>query len=211
MNPLWRCRTGEELVRVAYMSKEKLEIPSIPDLREELMREEIKSEFRKGLLNVAGILIVVAALTALMATSIFVLVRIDGSSMKPTLGENEVIVLHRTKSVKEGEIIGFYYGGKILLKRVTAVAGDEIDIDREGNVSVNGKRLDEPYLMEKTLGKCDLEFPYKVPEGTIFVLGDNRAISMDSRMKSIGCVEEEQIVGKVVFRMWPAARMGIMH
>lgn len=193
------------------MNKEKLEIPSIPALREELMREKVKREFRRAILNVTGILIVIAALTALMATRIFVLVQINGSSMRPTLKEGEGVILRQTKAVEKGDIIGFYYGGKILLKRVTANAGDEIDIDREGNVSVNGKKLDEPYLDEKTLGKCDLEFPYEVPEGTIFVLGDNRAISMDSRIKSIGCVEKEQIVGKVVFRMWPLARMGIMH
>lgn len=193
------------------MNKEKLEIPSIPALKEELMREKIKREFRRAILNVTGILIVIAALTALMATRIFVLVQINGSSMRPTLKEGEAIILRQTKEVEEGDIIGFYYGGKILLKRVMASAGDEIDIDREGNVSVNGKMLDEPYLEEKTLGKCDLEFPYEVPEGTIFVLGDNRAISMDSRIKSIGCVEKEQIVGKVIFRMWPLARMGIMH
>lgn len=199
------------LIRVTYMSKEKLEIPSIPALKEELMREKVKREFRRAILNTTGILIVIAALTALMATRVFVLVQINGSSMKPTLKEDEIVILHQTKTVKKGDIIGFYYGGKILLKRVTAGAGDEIDIDREGNVSVNGERLDEPYLKEKTLGKCDLEFPYEVPEGTIFVLGDNRAISMDSRIKSIGCVESEQIVGKVIFRMWPMARVGIMH
>lgn len=192
-------------------NKEKLEIPSIPALKEELMREKIKREFRRAILNMAGILIVAAALTALMATRIFVLVQINGSSMKPTLNEDEVIVLRQTKAVEKGDIVGFYYGGKILLKRVMAGAGDEVDIDREGNVSVNGERLDEPYLKEKTLGKCDLEFPFEVPEGAIFVLGDNRAISMDSRIKSIGCVERDQIVGKVVFRMWPMARMGIMH
>lgn len=193
------------------MDKKKPEIPSIPALKEELMREKIKEEFRKAILHMAGVLIVIAALTALMATRIFVLVRIDGSSMKPTLTENEAIILRQTKSVKKGEIIGFYYGGKILLKRIAATAGDEIDIDRDGTVSVNGEELDEPYLTEKTLGKCDVDFPYEVPEGMMFVLGDNRAISMDSRIKSIGCVEEGQIVGKVVFRMWPAARMGIMH
>ena len=192
-------------------NKEKLEIPSIPALKEELMREKVKREFRRAILNMAGILIVAAALTALMATRIFVLVQINGSSMKPTLNEDEVIILRQTKAVEKGDIVGFYYGGKILLKRVMAGAGDEVDIDREGNVSVNGERLGESYLKEKTLGKCDLEFPYEVPEGTIFVLGDNRAISMDSRIMSIGCVESDQIVGNVVFRMWPMARMGIMH
>ena len=192
-------------------NKEKLEIPSIPALKEELMREKVKREFRRAILNMAGILIVAAALTALMATRIFVLVQINGSSMKPTLNEDEVIILRQTKAVEKGDIVGFYYGGKILLKRVMAGAGDEVDIDREGNVSVNGERLGESYLKEKRLGKCDLEFPYEVPEGAIFVLGDNRAISMDRRIKSIGCVESDQIVGKVVFRMWPMARMGIMH
>ncbi len=121
-------------------NKEKLEIPSIPALKEELMREKVK----RAILNMAGILIVAAALTALMATRIFVLVQINGSSMKPTLNEDEVIILRQTKAVEKGDIVGFYYGGKILLKRVMAGAGDEVDIDREGNVSVNGERLGVP-------------------------------------------------------------------
>ena len=112
-------------------NKEKLEIPSIPALKEELMREKVKREFRRAILNMAGILIVAAALTALMATRIFVLVQINGSSMKPTLNEDEVIILRQTKAVEKGDIVGFYYGGKILLKRVMAGAGDEVDIDRE--------------------------------------------------------------------------------
>ena len=113
--------------------------------------------------------------------------------------------------MEAGDIIGFYYGGRILLKRAIGCAGDEIEIDGEGNVYVNGEKIDEPYLAGQKQGKCELDFPYRVPEGMTFVLGDNRAISIDSRIKAIGCVEESQIVGKVAFRAWPVARMGFMR
>ncbi len=191
--------------------EEKLEIPSIERLKEELAREEARYSFRRTLLSIAGILVVAAAVAALLATRIFVLIRINGNSMAPTLEDGEVVFLRQTKDVKEGELIGFYYGGRILLKRVIGSAGDYIEIDDAGNVSVNGRALEEPYLNHKNLGKCELEFPYQVPEDMIFVLGDNRAISMDSRIEAIGCVQEDQIVGKVAFRAWPLARMGIMH
>lgn len=131
--------------------------------------------------------------------------------MVPTLEKDEIIFLRQTKEVEKGDVIGFYYGGRVLLKRVIAGGGDYIEIDNEGNVYVNDKKLEEPYLMGQSLGKCELDFPYQVPEGMLFVLGDNRAVSMDSRIKAIGCVEKDQIVGKVVFRAWPLTRMGIMH
>ncbi|MCI8465912.1 MAG: signal peptidase I [Lachnospiraceae bacterium] len=191
--------------------KEELKIPPIELLREELAREEAKHGFRKTLWNIAVVLIVAAALTALAATRLFVLIRINGNSMEPTLADGEVIFLRQTKEIEKGDIIGFYYGGRVLLKRVIGSAGDEINIDKNGNVYVNGEALEEPYLAEKSLGKCELEFPYVVPEGMSFVLGDNRAISIDSRIKSIGSVETEQIVGKVVFRAWPLSRMGMMR
>lgn len=150
-----------------------------------------------------------AAVAALMATRLFVLIRINGSSMEPALHNGEIIFLRQTKEIEVGDMIGFYYGGRVLIKRAIGSEGDYIDIDKEGNVYVNGEQIDEPYLAEKNLGKCELEFPYEVPEDMIFVLGDNRAISIDSRIKSIGCVEHGQIVGKVAFRAWPLARMGI--
>ena len=189
----------------------KIEIPSIESLREELAREESRYSFRRTLLSIAGVLVVAAAITALMATRLFVLIRINGDSMKPTLENEEIVFLRQTKDIETGDIVGFYYGGRILLKRAVGSAGDEIEIDNEGNVFVNGGKIDEPYLDKKDLGRCELEFPYQVPEGMIFVLGDNRAISIDSRIKSIGCVEKDQIVGKVVVRAWPLPRMGIMH
>ena len=141
----------------------------------------------------------------------FVLIKINGDSMKPTLEDGEIVFIRQTKDIEKGDIVGFYYGGRILLKRAIGSAGDDIDIDQDGTVYVNGEKIDEPYLDKKDLGKCELEFPYQVPEGMIFVLGDNRAISIDSRIKSIGCVEKDQIVGKAAVRAWPLPRMGIMH
>lgn len=193
------------------VDNEELKIPPIDLLREELEREESKYNFRRTLLNIAGVLTVTAAVAVLIATRLLILVQVNGVSMVPTLEKDEIIFLRQTKEVKTGDVIGFYYGGRVLLKRVIAGGGDYIEIDNEGNVYVNDKKLEEPYLMGQSLGKCELDFPYQVPEGMLFVLGDNRAVSMDSRIKAIGCVEKDQIVGKVVFRAWPLTRMGIMH
>ena len=193
------------------MDKEDMKIPSIELLREELGREEARYSFRKTLWNIAVLLIAAAAVTALVTTRLFVLIRINGNSMAPTLVNDEIIFLRQTKKVEAGDIIGFYYGGRILLKRAIGSGGDQIEIDSEGNVYVNGGMIDEPYLNGKNPGKCDLEFPFEVPEGMVFVLGDNRAISIDSRIRSIGCVEENQIVGKTAFRVWPPDRMGVMR
>lgn len=187
------------------------EIPAIGLLREELAREESRHDFRKRLWGIAMGLIVAAAVTALVATRLLVMIRINGNSMEPTLKQGEVIFLYRTKEIEAGDIVGFYYGGRVLLKRVVGVTGDQIEINQEGTVYVNGEQLDEPYLTEKRLGKCDIEFPCQVPEGMIFVLGDNRAVSVDSRIRGIGCVEENQIVGRAVFRAWPFHRMELMR
>lgn len=191
--------------------REELKIPPIALLREELAWEEARYSFRKMLWNIAVVLIAAAAVTALVMTRLFVLIRINGSSMAPTLVQNEIIFLRQTKEIEKGDIVGFYYGGRILLKRAIGAAGDKIEIDKEGNVSVNGQVIDEPYLEKSALGKCELTFPYEVPEGMIFVLGDNRDISIDSRIRSIGCVEKEQIVGKAAFRVWPYDHIGMLH
>ena len=195
------------------MDKEKpeIEIPSIELHKMELARVESRRNFRKTLLNIAGVLIVAAAIAALIATQVFVLIRVNGSSMSPTFEAEEIIILRRTQEVKAGDTIGFYYGGSIFLKRVIGTAGDKIDIDQKGNVYVNDELLEEPYLKNKNLGKCELEFPHQVPEGMYFVLGDNRAVSLDSRIKSIGCVQSDQIVGRTVIRVWPLTRVEIMR
>ena len=190
---------------------EEIWLPTAEELKIELAREEAKSGFRRGMLNVLVVLVVAAAITVLIATRLLVLIRIEGNSMSPTLDPNEIIFLRQTRKIETGDIVGFYYGGRILLKRAIGVAGDQIEIDEEGNVFVNDEMVEEPYLTEKHLGKCDIKFPYEVPEETIFVLGDNRAVSVDSRTRYIGCVTENQIVGKAVFRAWPLDHVGIMR
>ncbi len=192
-------------------NKPEVEIPPIELLRMELARVETRRNFRRMLLNIAGVLTVAAAVTALMVTRIFVLIQVNGSSMSPTYEAGEVLFLRQTKEIEAGDVIGFYYGGNIFLKRVIGTSGDKIDIDQKGNVYVNDELLEEAYLAKKDLGKCELEFPYEVPDGMYFVLGDNRAVSLDSRIKSIGCVQSDQIVGRVVIRVWPLARVEIMH
>ena len=161
------------------MDKEKpeIEIPSIELLKMELARVESRRNFRKTLLNIAGVLIVAAAIAALIATQVFVLIRVNGSSMSPTFEAEEIIILRRTQEVKAGDTIGFYYGGSIFLKRVIGTAGDKIDIDQKGNVYVNDELLEEPYLKNKNLGKCELEFPHQVPEGMYFVISMCLAIT----------------------------------
>ena len=189
--------------------EEPLKIPSIESLRAELAREEARCSRRIVLWNMAAALIIAAAVAGLVLTRIYALIEVDGNSMEPTLSDGEILFLRRTKEVGAGDIAGFYYEGKILLKRVIGMPGDEIEIDTDGNVSVNGQPLEEPYLREKSLEKCQLEFPVTVPEGTFFVLGDNRAVSVDSRDLSVGYVRKDQVVGRAVIKAWPPARMKI--
>jgi signal peptidase I len=131
--------------------------------------------------------------------------------MSPTVKNGEIVVLMKNTDVEQGDLIAFYYNNKILVKRVIAFAGDWIDIKDDGTVYINGEELDEPYLTEKSLGECDLEFPYQVPDGKVFVMGDHRSVSVDSRSSQIGCVSEEQIVGKLKFRVWPIKRIGSLE
>ena len=188
--------------------REKIKIPSIEFLEAELKRIDRKENKRKKFLKTAGIFAVAAAIAALAATRIFIPHEIHSADMAPAFEKGDIVILLRTKSVKAGDAIGVYDKENLLLRRVIEDAGDYIEIDEEGTVLVNGEEIDEPYLREKTLGKCELDFPYEVPEGMTFVLGDNRAVSIDSRTKSLGCVESDQIVGRVVFRIWPLGRMG---
>lgn len=179
------------------------EIPDVVQLEAELNRELYKTRYWKAFRSTIYILITVAAIAILVATLWLPVLQIYGSSMTPTLGEGDIVVSIKSKGYETGDIIAFYYNNKILIKRVIASSGDWVDIKDDGTVYVNGKELDEPYLSEKALGECDIELPYQVPESRIFVMGDHRSISVDSRSKSVGCVAEEQIVGKLVCRIWP--------
>lgn len=192
------------------MAKIELSSLSSKDFREELARENAKYRLRRLLLSIAGVLVVVAAISTLVATRVLSLLKVDGSSMAPTLANDEMVIVHQTGKAEKGDIIGFHYGGEVLLKRVIGCGGDYIEIDQDGRVFVNGKELEETYLTSTSLGKCEIDFPYQVPGDMFFVLGDNREVSMDSRIRAIGCVEESQIIGKVVCRIWPWSRIGIV-
>ena len=156
-------------------------------------------------------LVIVAAVAVLVATLWMPVLRTYGESMTPTLNEGDILVTVKTDDFREGDIVAFYYNNKILVKRVIASSGDWVDIDDEGNVYVNSEPLYEPYIAEPAIGDCNIQLPYQVPDGRIFVMGDHRATSIDSRNESVGCVAQEQIVGKIVFRVWPLNKIGNIH
>ena len=189
------------------IKKRKLYIPTEEEIASERKRLKTRKEYIRIFLTTIYALIVVASVAALIATMIMPVLQVSGSSMEPTLNDDDIIVLVKTSKFKTGEMCGFYWQNKLLLKRVIGGPGDIISIDGEGNVTVNGEVIDEPYIKEKSLGICDIEFPYQVPENRYFVLGDNRDVSIDSRSSEIGSIEKEQIIGKVFFRIYPFKKM----
>ena len=170
-----------------------------------------RQRFAHALRNTVFTLITVAAVAVLVAVLLLPVLHIYGESMAPSLTEGNVVISVKGGKFETGDVIAFYYNNKILVKRVIAKAGDVVDIQDDGNVLVNGVPLEEPYLTEKALGNCDIELPYQVPAAKLFVMGDHRSTSADSRNTAIGCVAEEQIVGKIVFRVWPLHRFGAVH
>lgn len=188
--------------------KASLEIPKTEQLKAELKRVKYRSRYNKVLRNTIYTLIVVAAVAVLVATIWMPVLQIYGTSMTPTLDEGEIVISIKGADFEQGDLIAFYLQNKILVKRYIAGPGQWVEIDQEGNVYIDGEELDEPYLTKKALGDCDIEFPYQVPENRYFCMGDHRETSVDSRNTSVGCVSEEQIVGKIVFRVWPLERFG---
>lgn len=182
--------------------------PGTEEIRAELKRRQTGGQLKRILLNTVSTLIVVAAVAVLCVTLWLPFLRIYGNSMNPTLTEGQIAITVKTKKVDRGDIVYFYNGNKLLVKRCIAKAGDYVDIDDKGNVSVNGKLLSEPYVSKKQPGDIDIELPYKVKEGDIFVLGDQRSVSTDSRNSAVGCVSEEQLMGRVVFVVWPLSSFG---
>ena len=193
------------------MSDEKrseMDLPTAEQLKNELERVRYKSNFRRTMLSTVSSLTVVAAVAVIVSVLFLPVLRVTGTSMTPTMLNDELIVCSKRSDFKSGDIVAFYLNNKILLKRVIGVSGDVIDIDEEGNVYVNGEMLDEPYLNEKAKGECDIELPYQVPENRIFVMGDHRAVSIDSRSTSVGCIADEYVIGRVILRVWPFERAG---
>lgn len=185
--------------------------PELRELEGELQRERYKTRYRRVLRSTVFTLITVAAVAILVATLWMPVLQIYGASMTPTLTDGDIVISRKVKNLKQGDIVAFYYNNRILVKRYIASAGDWVDIDEEGNVYVNGVQLNEPYVYEKALGECNIELPYQVPENRIFVLGDHRSVSIDSRSTSVGCVAEDQIVGELVFCVWPFSNLGMIR
>ena len=183
-------------------------LPTVVQLKEELEREKYKKRFRKAFLSTVYSLIIVAAVAVLFATLALPVMEISGSSMEPALSDKEIVLLIKTTKLDYGELICFSYQNKLLIKRVIAKGGDSVNIDDMGFVSVNGAAVNEPYVMERAKGDGDVSFPYTVPNDRYFVMGDRRTVSVDSRNSVIGAIEKDQIVGKIMFRIWPLDKIG---
>ena len=184
---------------------------SVEQLEKELRRERHRRTYRSTLWSTISALLIVAAIAVLVSMLWIPVLQIVGESMTPALYEGEIIVAPKGTKFGKGDVIAFYYNNKILVKRVIASAGEWVNIDEDGNVFINDVPLDEPYIAEKALGDCNITLPYQVPDGKIFVMGDHRATSSDSRNTAVGCVSEEQIVGKVMLRVWPIQKIGIIN
>ncbi len=182
---------------------QKQDFPALDQIERELKSSRYRVEFVKVLRDTVFSLVVVAAFAVLASTLVLPVLRVTGTSMTPTLLNDDLVVCRKIGDFKTGDVIAFYYNNKILLKRVIAVAGDIVDITEDGVVYVNGEKLDEPYVNELALGECDISLPYQVPDERIFVMGDHRATSVDSRSSVVGCIAEESVVGKVILRIWP--------
>lgn len=178
------------------------------EVEQEKERLSNRRRFYKLLRNTTFTLLVVAAASVLIAFLLMPVLRVSGDSMEPTLKDQDVVLLVKTDHFETGELCGFYWQNKLLLKRIIAGPGDMVDIKDDGSVYVNGQELDEPYVTEKSLGDCDMEFPYQVPENKYFVMGDHRSVSIDSRNSVIGCVDKSQMVGKIWIRVWPLKNLG---
>ena len=193
------------------MRKIKGTPPTVDQLEKELRRERHRRSYRSTLLSTISALLVVAAIAVLVSMLWLPVLQVVGESMTPTISEGNIIVAPKGSAFQKGDVIAFYYNNKILVKRVIGNAGEWINIDADGNVFVNDVPLDEPYVQEKAFGDCNITLPYQVPDGKIFVMGDHRATSADSRNTAVGCVAEEQIVGRVMLRLWPLSDFGIIN
>lgn len=196
------------------MEEQRRRISSVPDLAEvekERNRLKRRKEYGNALRGTCFSLLAVAAIAVLAATLFLPVLQVTGTSMEPTLYDGDIIVLTKKSSINRGDLCGFYYQNKLLLKRVIGLPGDWIDIKEDGTALVNDEEIDEPYVSGKSLGECDLTFPYQVPDNRYFVMGDHRSTSIDSRSSVIGSIEKDQITGKILLRIWPLKHISLVH
>lgn len=185
--------------------------PTLEQIERELARRDTMGRRLRTAGISVGVLLVVLTIAVLLATFFIPVLRVSGTSMAPTLDQNEIVVAVKGSNFERGDIVAFYYNNKILLKRVVAGAGDWVDLDENGNVYVNNVKIEDPYAVDKGEGICDTEFPYQVPENSWFVLGDNRGASIDSRSAEIGCVKDEDMIGRVLFRVYPIRKITVFR
>jgi signal peptidase I len=190
-----------------HRKKKEVSLPTKKQIETERKRYRRQKAYNKALSGTVYVLTIVAAVAVLIATLVLPVLQIEGTSMEPTLYNGDIVLLMKTTRFDRGDLCGFTWNNKLLIKRVIGVPGDWIEIDTDGTVYLNGEKLDEPYVEQKALGECDLEFPYQVPQEQYFVIGDMRESSIDSRNTVIGCIPKDQIVGKVFFRVWPFSRL----
>jgi signal peptidase I len=190
--------------------EERKDVPTTEQLHDELKRLRYRERFARSIWSTISSLIVVAAIAIIISTMLLPVLKVTGTSMTPTLQNDEVLICNKLAEPERGDVIAFYYNNKVLLKRLIGLPGDKIDIAEDGTVIVNDAELVEPYVSEIAIGECDVEFPYQVPENRYFVLGDHRAVSIDSRSTSVGCIAEENIIGKVMVRVLPVKKFGMV-
>lgn len=186
------------------------ELPELALLQKELKRERYRRRFRRLLRSTVNALIVVAAIAALIATLVLPVLQIAGTSMEPSLKDGDIVLLVKTDNLETGDLCAFYYSNKILIKRIIGTPSDYLWINPDGTVYLNSEELIEPYVSEKALGECDVEFPYQVPENNYFMMGDHRETSIDSRSSVISCIAEDQIIGKILCKVWPLSEFAWM-
>ena len=186
-----------------HRKKKEVSLPTRKQVEKERKRYRRQKAYNKALRGTVYVLTIVAAIAVLIATLILPVLQIEGTSMKPTLSNGDIVLLTKTTRLERGDLCGFAWNNKLLIKRVIGLPGDWIEIDTDGTIYLNGDKLEAPYVQQMALGECDLEFPFQVPQEQYFVVGDMRESSIDSRNSLIGCIPRDQIVGKVFFRVWP--------